>query len=94
MRQKIIIAALLLCTANSIMAQSVEDGIKDLYYDKYESAKQTFTKITASKPDDRAYYYLGMAELGLENKEGAAAAFQKGLQAVPNSPYYRRAWAV
>ncbi|MCK7559551.1 hypothetical protein MKQ70_33200 [Chitinophaga sedimenti] len=28
----------------------------------------------------------GLAELGLQNEAGAAAAFQKGLQAVPNSP--------
>jgi Flp pilus assembly protein TadD len=78
--------AALLGIANYLLAQSIEDGLKDLYYDKYQSAKQTFEKIIASKPDDRAYYYLGMAELGLENKAGAAAAFQKGLQAVPTSP--------
>ncbi|WP_298731866.1 tetratricopeptide repeat protein [uncultured Chitinophaga sp.] len=85
MRQLIMIAALL-GLANGLWAQSIEDGLKDLYYNKYQSAKQTFEKIVASKPDERAYYYLGMAELGLENTEGAAAAFQKGLQAVPNSP--------
>src|SRR5688572_23360074 len=85
MRQLIMIAALL-GLANGIMAQSIEDGLKDLYYDKYQSAKQTFEKIVASKPDDRAYYYLGIAELGLENTAGAAAVFQKGLQAVPTSP--------
>jgi len=85
MRQQLFIATLL-CITNNIMAQSIEDGLKDLYYDKYESAKQTFTKLSTAKPDDRAYYYLGMAELGLENKDAAAAAFQKGLQAVPNSP--------
>lgn len=85
MRQLIMIAALL-GIANGLLAQSIEDGLKDLYYDKYQSAKQTFEKIIASKPDERAYYYLGMAELGLENTAGAAAAFQKGLQAVPTSP--------
>lgn len=85
MRQLIMIAALL-GLANGIMAQSMEDGLKDLYYDKFQSAKQTFEKIVASKPDDRAYYYLGIAELGLENTAGAAAVFQKGLQAVPTSP--------
>jgi lipopolysaccharide biosynthesis regulator YciM len=78
--------AALLMIATGIKAQSIDDGLKDLYYDKYQSAKQTFEKLAASKPDERAYYYLGMSELGLENKEAAAAAFQKGLQAVPNSP--------
>lgn len=69
------------------MAQSIDDGLKNLYYGKYAAAKADFEKVIASKPnEERAHYYLGIAELGLENKTGAAAAFQKGLQAVPNSP--------
>jgi len=84
-RRKSLIVALL-CVANGVMAQSVEDGLKDMYYGKYKSAKETFEKVAAAKPDERAYYYMGIAELSLENKDGAAAAFQKGLQAIPNSP--------
>lgn len=77
----------MLCIANGAMAQSVEDGLKDLYYGKYQTAKQNLEKAITAKPtDDRAYYYLGIAELGLENKDAAAAAFTKGLTAVPNSP--------
>ncbi|WP_295124689.1 hypothetical protein [uncultured Chitinophaga sp.] len=85
-RRNCLIAALL-CFSGSAMAQSVEEGMKNLYYEKYQSAKQDFEKVIAAKPtEDKAYYYLGIAELGLENKAGAVAAFQKGLQAVPNSP--------
>jgi len=77
----------LLCVANGVMAQSVEDGLKDLYYGKYETAKGNLEKAIAAKPtDDRAYYYLGIAQLGLHDDAGAAATFQKGLQAVPASP--------
>lgn len=77
----------MLCIANGAMAQSVEDGLKDLYYGKYQTAKQNLEKAITAKPtEDRAYYYLGIAELGLENKDAAAAAFTKGLTAVPNSP--------
>lgn len=77
----------MLCVANGAMAQSVEDGLKDLYYGKYQTAKQNLEKAITAKPtEDRAYYYLGIAELGLENKDAAAAAFTKGLTAVPNSP--------
>ncbi|RBL92695.1 hypothetical protein DF182_08995 [Chitinophaga flava] len=68
------------------MAQSVEDGLKDLYYGKNLSAKQTFEKVIAAKPtDDKAYYYMGIAQLALEDVAGATATFQKGLQAVPTS---------
>lgn len=77
----------LLFLASGVMAQSIEDGLKKLYYGKYAGAKQDFEKVIAAKPtEDKAYYYLGISELGLENQQAAAAAFQKGLQAVPNSP--------
>ncbi|SHM10623.1 lipopolysaccharide assembly protein LapB [Chitinophaga sp. CF418] len=85
-RRKSLIVALL-CVANGAMAQSVEDGLKDLYYGKYETAKGNLEKAIAAKPtDDRGYYYLGIAQLGLHDDAGAAATFQKGLQAVPTSP--------
>lgn len=77
----------MLCVANGAMAQSVEDGLKDLYYGKYQTAKQNLEKAITAKPtDDRAYYYLGIAELGMKQKDAAATAFTKGLTAVPNSP--------
>jgi lipopolysaccharide biosynthesis regulator YciM len=84
-RRKSLIVAML-CVANGVMAQSVEDGLKDLYYGKYETAKQDLEKVIAAKPnDDRAYYYLGIAQLGLNDNAAAAATFQKGLTAVPTS---------
>ncbi|SFD13675.1 Tetratricopeptide repeat-containing protein [Chitinophaga sp. CF118] len=85
-RRKSLIVAML-CVANGAMAQSVEDGLKDLYYGKYETARQDFDKVITAKPtEDKAYYYQGIALLGLNDQAGAAAAFQKGLQAVPTSP--------
>ncbi|RFS24507.1 hypothetical protein DVR12_04670 [Chitinophaga silvatica] len=85
-KRKSLIVALLCAASSSVMAQSVEDGVKDLYYGKYLSAKQNLEKVIAAKPtDDKAYYYLGIAQLGLEDVAGATATFQKGLQAVPTS---------
>ncbi|MCW3463240.1 tetratricopeptide repeat protein [Chitinophaga nivalis] len=85
-KRKSLIVALLCAASGSVMAQSVEDGLKDLYYGKYLSAKQNLEKVIAAKPtEDKAYYYLGIAQLGLEDNAGAAATFQKGLQAVPTS---------
>lgn len=84
-RNSLIVA--LLCAASSgVMAQSVEDGLKDLYYGKNLSAKQNFEKVIAAKPtEDKAYYYLGIAQLAQDDVAGATATFQKGLQAVPTS---------
>jgi cytochrome c-type biogenesis protein CcmH/NrfG len=87
MNKRISTLIALLFLASGVMAQSIEDGLKKLYYGKYAGAKQDFEKVIAAKPtEDRGYYYLGISELGLENTQGATAAFQKGLQAVPNSP--------
>ena len=85
-KRKSLIVALLCAASSSVMAQSVEDGLKDLYYGKYLSAKQNLEKVIAAKPtEDKAYYYLGIAQLGMEDVAGATATFQKGLQAVPAS---------
>lgn len=85
-KRKSLIVALLCAASSGAMAQSVEDGLKDLYYGKYLSAKQNFEKVIAAKPtEDKAYYYLGIAQLGQEDVAGAAATFQKGLQSVPTS---------
>lgn len=85
-KRKSLIVALLCAASSSVMAQSVEDGLKDLYYGKYLSAKQNLEKVIAAKPtEDKAYYYLGIAQLGMEDVAGATATFQKGLQAVPTS---------
>jgi tetratricopeptide (TPR) repeat protein len=85
-KRKSLIVALLCAASSGVMAQSVEDGLKDLYYQKYQSARQNLEKAIAAKPtDDKAYYYLGIAQLGEDDVAGAAATFQKGLQAVPTS---------
>lgn len=86
-RNILIAASALLLAAGSVNAQTVEDGLKNLYYQKYSSANQDFQKVIAAKPtEERAYYYQGIAQLGLGDQAGAAATFQKGLTAVPNSP--------
>lgn len=86
-RNILIAASAMLLAAGSVKAQTVEDGLKDLYYQKYSSANQDFQKVIAAKPtEERAYYYQGIAQLGLGDNAGAAATFQKGLAAVPNSP--------
>lgn len=56
-------------------AQSVDEGAKMVRYERYETAKRILTPLAATDP--RAAYYLGLAELGLENKAAAEAAFRR-----------------
>lgn len=78
-----IIAALLF--AGSAVAQSLEDGKKFLYYERFKSAKEVFQKL-ATAGDEEATYWLGQAEIGLENISGAKSIYQAKLAATPNSP--------
>lgn len=79
------LAALLLFTMQAVFAQSVKDAQQDLYYQKYQTAKKALQQIISSKPDADAYYYLGLADMGLDDNAAAKADFQKGLQVDPNS---------
>ena len=76
MKQLCVIAAALLLTF-SVKAQSVQEGVKLINYDRYESAKRVLTPLAVS--NDEANYYLGIAELGLENVAAAKTIFSKDL---------------
>lgn len=73
--------------ANNTFAQSIEDGKKFLYYERFKSAKDVFQKLSTTNPaDESAAYYLGQAMIGLEDVAGAKALYQQKLSATPNSP--------
>lgn len=73
--------------ANSLMAQSLEDGKKFMYYERFKSAKEVFKKLVDANPNnEEAIYYLGQAEIGLEDVPAAKALYLSKLSANPNSP--------
>ncbi|MBL7737294.1 MAG: hypothetical protein JNL51_17680, partial [Chitinophagaceae bacterium] len=72
---------------NMLFAQSVEDGKKFLYYERYKSAKETLEKVLAAKPDnDEAAYWLGQVLLAGKDSIAAKDLYQKSLAANGNSP--------
>jgi tetratricopeptide (TPR) repeat protein len=73
--------------AGKSIAQTIEDGKKFLYYERFKSAKDVFQKLSTANPaDETAAYYLGQAMIGLEDIAGAKALYQQKLSATPNSP--------
>ncbi|MEO6537503.1 MAG: tetratricopeptide repeat protein [Ferruginibacter sp.] len=73
--------------ANGIIAQSIDDGKKFIYYERYKSAKDVFQKLVTANPNnEEAVYWLGQAELGLDDIAGAKALYLQKLSASPNSP--------
>ena len=71
----------------AVFAQSIDDGKKFLYDERYQSAKDVFQKLSAANPaDEVSAYYLGQAMIGLEDVAGAKTLYQQKLSANPNSP--------
>ncbi len=70
-------------------AQTIEDGKKFLYYEKFISAKNAFQQlITANPNNEEAIYWLGQTLLGpSEDKDitGAKTVYQTALALNPNS---------
>lgn len=89
MRKIKIISFLLsfLISANILFAQSIDEGKRFLYYERYNSAKDVFNKLVNANPNNvDAVYWLGQTYLGEEDSISAKALYQKTLNANPNSP--------
>ena len=80
-----LVAGLLLVSA--IQAQSIQDGVKDLYAERYQSAKSQFEKLLAANPNNiEATYWLGQAYIGMDDIAGAKNVYDKALLASANAP--------
>src|SRR6478609_1453312 len=72
---------------NLLFAQSVEQGRKFLYYERTQSAKETFKKILAANPNNiDAVYWLAQTQLKEKDTSAARAVFQMSLGANGNAP--------
>jgi TolA-binding protein len=71
----------------SLQAQSLQDGVKDLYAERYKGAKATFEKLVASNPNNiEANYWLGQTYLELNDVAGAKNVYSKALTSSANAP--------
>lgn len=73
--------------AGAVNAQSLQDGINDLYADRTAGAKATFEKLLAANPNNiDATYWLGQTYLAIDDVAGAKAVYEKALMASANAP--------
>jgi tetratricopeptide (TPR) repeat protein len=67
-------------SAGTLLAQSVDQGKKFLYYQRYKSAQDQFEKVLAANPNDiNAVYWLGQTFLANKNQQAAKDLYQKAL---------------
>jgi tetratricopeptide (TPR) repeat protein len=68
-------------------AQSVQEGINNLYADRFKSAEQIFQKILAANPNViEATYWLGQTYLDKDDNDAARQLYDKALAANGNAP--------
>ena len=72
---------------NVAFAQTVEQGKKFLYYQRYKSANDVFDKILAGNPNNiDAIYWKGQTLLDLHDSTAAGDLYSKALQTNGNAP--------
>src|SRR6516164_2423120 len=76
--------------SKAALAQTVEQGKKFLYYERYKSAQETFEKVLAANPNsiDAVYWLAQTLTHRRDNRDtaGAKALLQKMLQTNGNAP--------
>jgi len=74
-------------TSSLVMAQSVDQGRKFLYYERLKSAKDVLDKVLASNPNDiNAMYWLGQVLIDMKDSAGAKALYQRALGTNGSAP--------
>jgi len=69
------------------LAQNVQQGVNDLYSERYQSAKSTFEKLLAANPNNiEANYWLGQTYIANNDINGAKAVYDKAATASNNAP--------
>src|SRR5580658_2832825 len=72
---------------NSVFAQTVDQGRKFYYYQRYKSAKDVFDKVLAANPNNiDAVYWDGQTLLAMKDSVGARDLYSKALQTNGNAP--------
>jgi tetratricopeptide (TPR) repeat protein len=69
------------------LAQNLQQGINDLYAERFQSARSTFEKLLATNPNNiEASYWLGQTYLDNNDVNGAKTVYDKALASSNNAP--------
>jgi tetratricopeptide (TPR) repeat protein len=80
-------------TAFAMNAQSVDQGIQQMYYERYKSAENSFHQALQQDPNNAsALYYLEKDYLLENNLDKANEAIQSAPATVKNDPWYKVAY--
>jgi tetratricopeptide (TPR) repeat protein len=87
--KKIIFITSLFASAIALKAQTVEEGIRQLYYERYASAENTFHQVLAKDPGNAgAWFRLTETYLLEKNIKQAADSLQLAPANIHSDPYF------
>lgn len=87
MKRSFILLVAVVMGGNILFAQSVEQGKKFYYYERYKSAKDALEKVLSANPNNiDAVYWLGQTLLAQKDSIGAKNLYQKLLTQNGNAP--------
>jgi tetratricopeptide (TPR) repeat protein len=87
MKKSAIVLCLSALTSLSALSQNLQQGINDLYAERYQSAKSTFEKLLAANPNNiEANYWLGETYIDNGDINGAKAVLDKAAASSNNAP--------
>jgi len=87
MKKSAIVMCLAAFLSVTAFAQNVQEGINNLYAQRYQSAKSIFEKLLAANPNNiEATYWLGQTYLDQDNIAAAKSVYEKALASNGNAP--------
>ena len=87
MKKTILSLVTVALSTGALFAQSVEQGKKFMYYERYKSARDQFEKVLAANPNALdAVYWQGQALIQDKNQAAAKDLYQKTLMANGTAP--------
>ncbi len=88
MKKLSIVVALTALFTVTAMAQTVQEGVSNLYAQRYQSARGIFEKLTAANPNNmEAVYWLGQTLIEQNDVAGAKALYARTLAANGSAPW-------
>lgn len=91
--KKITILSILLPGVLAVQAQSLDQGVQELNYERYETAENTFHHVLQQDPNNSsAWYYLVKNYLATDDLDKASDTIQSATENVKNDPWYKVAY--
>ncbi len=85
-KNSIALLAAIICVA-PLMAQTIQDGINNLYAEKNQSAKGVFDKLIVANPNNLdAIYWMGQTYIAMNDVKSARDLYDKTLSTNGNAP--------